>query len=138
MRKLLYIFIVLLTFGMPSCKTTTKVVTLHDTLTIERLQEVRVHDTLAITNTEEAIVERVIYDTLERVKEVVRVDYRTKYLHEQGATQIAHDTITIQQGQQATSKQTTPKHSNVPAIVLAVVLVGIIGYIGFKLVKRGY
>lgn len=135
MRKLLYIFIVLLTFGMPSCKTTTKVVTMHDTLTIERLQEVRVHDTLTITSTEEAVVERVIYDTLERVKEVVRVDYRTKYLQEQGATQVMHDTITIQQTQQATSKQTTPKHSNVPAILLVLVLVGIIGYIGFKVNK---
>ena len=111
---------------------------MHDTLTIERsvMQEVIKRDTLYKHDTTNVEIERVIYDTCERIKEVQRVVYRSGKIESRGETEnvVVHDTITIQQGQQATGK-TTPTHSNVPAILLAVVLVGIIGYIGFKVNK---
>lgn len=139
MRKLLptlvIIFVVL--SCATGCKTTTKVVTMHDTLTIERavVQEVIKHDTLTITDNTERIEERIIYDTLERVKEVVKVQYRNKYIKEQGATdvKVVHDTITIQQG--STTKETEKKQSKSAAVSLlfiALLISAIFGYIYIK------
>ena len=63
--------------------------------------------------------------------------YRNGKIESRGEAEnvVVRDTVYISQGQHATSKQTTPKHSNMPSILLAMVLVGIIGYIGFKVNK---
>ena len=115
MRKLTYIFLALIAIGTMGCRTTERVVTQHDTLTIERnvAQEVVKHDTMTITNDVEQIVERVIYDTLERVRERVVVRWRDRSVTEQGTGQtvVVHDTITVQQGAAHHSETTTKPRS---------------------------
>ena len=143
MRKLLYMFIVLFTFGMPSCKTTTKVVTLHDTLTIERavVQEVIRHDTTYKHDTTNVEIERVIYDTCERIKEVQRVIYRNGKTESRGEQlkEAKRDTVYLTRTVTNTvTKETKPRQSPYPAIALAVVLGGVVIYIGYNCYKFNY
>lgn len=109
---------------------------MHDTLTIERavVQEVTRHDTLTIHDNTERIEERVVYDTLERVKEVVRVQYRNRYVQEQGGSEVkvVHDTITIKQGSTASQETKPSKPTMLPIVFIAGVLVAMFGWIYHK------
>lgn len=86
----------------------------HDTTTIERvvMQEVIRHDTTTITANQEGEFYKVIYDTLERVKEVEVTRWRDRVLTEQAATdtKVVHDTIVMQQSHnQGEAKKSKPK-----------------------------
>lgn len=143
MRKLLYILVASLVASLVvSCKTTTKVVTLHDTIAIEvaRVEHVFTHDTVTIDSTKEQIVTVVRYDTIGRPYEVTKVEYRNKYITEQGATQtvMKHDTIYVSQGTSVKEQTKQPKRSNIPAILLACIVGGIVIYIGYNYYKFNY
>ncbi len=111
MRKILYILVAsLVATTVASCRTATKVVTMHDTLTVERsiVQEVMKHDTVTIDSTKEKIITHTIFDTVGRPYKVTKIEYRDRYITEQGATvtEVVHDTITVQQGSASTEKKT--------------------------------
>ena len=145
MRKLLYILVATMVASLvaTSCKTTTKVVTLHDTLTIERsvMQEVIKRDTLYKHDTTNVEIERVIYDTCERIKEVQRIVYRNGKREERGEQlkESKRDTMYLTRTVTKTvTKETKPKQSPYPAILLALVLGGVVIYIGYNYYKFNY
>lgn len=143
MRKLLYILVATMVASLvaTSCKTTTKVVTLHDTLTIERamVQEITKRDTFYKHDTTNVEIERVIYDTCERIKEVQRVIYRNGKREERGEQlkEAKRDTVYLTRTVTKTmTKETKPKQSPIPAIALAIIILGIIIYIGYKSTRQ--
>lgn len=86
----------------------------HDTITRERvtLQCVNVHDTITIHDTSERDEIRVIYDTLERVREVVKTAWRTRVVTEQGTAQetAVKDTTSTKKGTTThASKESKPQ-----------------------------
>lgn len=105
MKKLLLFALTLVIFAsVPACKTThtTTSENARDTLAIARDSFVyrTMHDTITITRQQDRDVIRVLYDTAERVREVVKIQYRDRYKEAQGATQtqIIHDTIHVAAG----------------------------------------
>lgn len=112
MKKiLLFACALVLLAGAHSCKTTTAQIITHDTLTVTRDSLVYIHtrDTLTITQDRDRDVIKYVYDTAQRVREVVKIQYRDRYKAEQGNTQtiVQHDTITVQSGQSVTQAKTT-------------------------------
>ena len=113
---------------------------MHDTIAIERavVQEIERHDTTTIHDSTEIEREIIRYDTLGRITERQNERIRTGKKEERGEQlkEDKRDTVYLTRTVTKTvTKETKPKQNNVPAIVLALVLVGIIGYIGFKVNK---
>lgn len=146
MKKILYfVVVVVLPLLIGSCKTTTETITTTDTLTITRDSVVYIHsrDTLTITQDRDRDIIKYVYDTAQRVREVVKIYSRDHYKEEQGkaATKVVHDTVTIQAGGHTEkAKQTKPaKAVNVWAVgcyVLFVIMLIITGYAVYLRVKN--
>lgn len=128
MKGILYFVCALvLTAGAHSCRTVTDTATMRDTLTITRDSVVYIHtrDTLTIQAEQERDIVRYVYDTAQRVREVVKIQYRDRLKAEQGSAQTAviHDTITVQAGAQMHTTHTIkPKKSVSPWAWLLVAL----------------
>lgn len=139
MKRILHVSVLVLSICVllnTSCKTVTKTVVEHDTLTIEvgRVEHVYTHDTVTIDSTKEQIITVYRYDTVGRPYEVTKVEYRNKYITEQGATQTVekHDTIYVSQGSSVTETKKEKKRSAVPGVLLALVLAGVLIWVGSK------
>lgn len=139
MKKILHIVVLMLSICVllnTSCKTITKTVVEHDTLTIEtsKVEKVYQHDTITIDSTKEQIVTVYKYDTIGRPYEVTKVEYRNKYITEQGAMQTVevHDTLYVSQGHATTDTTKEKKRSAVPGVLLALVIAGILIWVGAK------
>lgn len=107
-----------------SCRTATTTITARDTLTVTRDSVVYIHtrDTLTVTENRDRDVIKYVYDTAQRVREVVKIQYRDRIKTEQGAAtvQIVRDTVTVQAGAQSTNTHTTK-----PARTVRVLGVGV-------------
>lgn len=122
---------------LASCskKTTEVVKWQHDTTTIERVvvQEIVKHDTTTITADKDGETYKVIFDTLERVKEVQVTKWRDKIVKEHGESQqvVVHDTIVVKQGNESreVTKTKQPKQSSIVWWVLVAAMVMLTGYI---------
>lgn len=126
---------------LASCKTTTKVVTMHDTLTIERavVQEVVKHDTTTIHDSTEIEREIIRYDTLGRITERQNERIRNGNKEERGEQlkESKRDTVYLTRTVTKTvTKETKPKQSPYPGIALAIIILGIIIYIGYKSTRQ--
>lgn len=143
MRKLLYISfsIAVIALLVSSCKTSSKVVTIHDTIAIERtvVQEVERHDTTTIHDSTEIEREIIRYDTLGRITEKQSERIRTGKKEERGEQlkEAKRDTVYLTRTVTKTvTKETKPKQSPYPGIALAIIILGIIIYIGYKSMRQ--
>lgn len=137
MKKLIFITLTLVIFAsVPACKTTHTITTenARDTLVITRDSFVyrTTHDTITITRDKDRDVIRVLYDTAQRVREVVKIQYRDRYKEAQGTaqTQIIHDTIRVNAGSSVAVKTEKQQEKNNPfkwfiagGIIAAVVII---------------
>lgn len=137
MKKLLFIALTLILLASaPACKTThtTTSESARDTLVITRDSFVyrTAHDTITITRNQDRDVIRVLYDTAQRVREVVKIQYRDRYKAEQGTAQkqIIHDTIHVNAGSSVAVKFEKEQEKNNPlkwfiagGIIAAVVII---------------
>ena len=131
----------LLWASLPSCKTTTKVVTMRDTLHVERavVQEVYRHDTLTIHDSTEIVREVVKYDTLGRITEAMQEHLRHGKSESRGEAMqaVTRDTIYITRTvTKSVTKKSEPKEPGMTAKVAEWILLCAIVYIIYLLAKH--
>lgn len=112
MRKILYILVAsLVATTVASCRTATKVVTMHDTITIERsiVQEVMKHDT--VTEIKEVVQVVTVRDTMSEIEHVNEVI--THHIYDTAGR--VRETIVTERGKDKVRQQGTASAASVNA-----------------------
>lgn len=142
MRKLVYIFFMLLAVVLvPSCRTT-KELHHYDTLTVERavVQEVVRHDTMTLHDSTVIVRERVVYDSLGRVMVTERETLHNGRSESRGEAlqAVSKDTIYITRTvtKSVTKKSAGKKDLGSWWVWVAVLLLLAFGYCYIHTVKR--